>query len=47
LRQKSEIWPFETILIPILLEQEKALAELGMKIRGYEEKEASFCRPAD
>ena len=33
-------WPFETILISILLEQEKALVELREKIeRGYVEKE--------
>ena len=29
-------WPFETILISILLEQEKALGELREKIEGYE-----------
>ncbi len=34
----SRTWPFETILISMLLEQEKALAELRSKIREYEEK---------
>ena len=34
----SRPWPFETILISILLEQEKALVELREKIRGYEEQ---------
>jgi len=33
----SRPWPFETILISILLEQEKALAELREKMEGYEE----------
>jgi hypothetical protein len=32
-------WPFETILISMLLEQEKALVELRSKIREYEEKD--------
>ena len=31
-------WPFETILISMLLEQEKALAELKSRIKEYEEK---------
>ena len=31
-------WPFETILISMLLEQEKAFAELGAKMKEYEEK---------
>jgi hypothetical protein len=31
-------WPFETILISILLEQEKEMDELRKKISGYEEK---------
>jgi hypothetical protein len=35
----SRPWTFETILISMLLEQEKALVELRSKIRGYEEKE--------
>jgi len=34
----SRPWPFETILISMLLEQEKALAELGAKMKEYEEK---------
>ena len=34
----SRPWPFETILISMLLEQEKALAELRSKIKEYEEK---------
>jgi hypothetical protein len=29
-------WPFETILISMLLEQEKTLGELRSKIEGYE-----------
>jgi hypothetical protein len=32
-------WPFETILISILLEQEKALVDLRSKIKEYEEKD--------
>jgi hypothetical protein len=35
----SRPWPFETILISILLEHEKALADLRSKIRVLEEKE--------
>ena len=35
----SRPWPFETILISMLLEQEKALDELRSKIREYEEKD--------
>jgi hypothetical protein len=35
----SRPWPFETILISMLLEQEKALVELRSKIRSYEENE--------
>lgn len=31
-------WPFETVLISMLLEQEKALAELKSRIKEYEEK---------
>jgi len=34
----SRPWPFETILISLLLEQEKALVEVRAKIRHYEEK---------
>ena len=34
----SRPWPFETILISMLLEQEKALVELRSKIKEYEEK---------
>ena len=34
----SRPWPFETILISMLLEQEKAVVELRSKIKGYEEK---------
>lgn len=34
----SRPWPFETILISILLEHEKALVELKSKIRILEEK---------
>ncbi len=32
-------WPFETILISILLEQEKALVDLRSKIEEYEGKD--------
>jgi hypothetical protein len=38
----SRPWPFETILISMLLEQEKSLVELRSKIskiRNYEERE--------
>jgi len=35
----SRTWAFETILISMLLEQEKALVELRSKIREYEEKD--------
>jgi len=34
----SRPWPFETILISMLLEQEKALAELRSKIMDYEKQ---------
>jgi hypothetical protein len=34
----SRPWPFETILISILLEHEKALVELKLKLRALEEK---------
>jgi len=32
-------WPFETILISILLEHEKALAELKLKIKVYKKRD--------
>jgi hypothetical protein len=35
----SRPWPFETILISILLEHEKALVDLRSKLRAIEEKE--------
>ena len=35
----SRPWPFETILISILLEHEKALVELRSKLRALEERE--------
>jgi hypothetical protein len=35
----SRPWPFETILISILLEHEKALAELKSQLKAYENKE--------
>jgi hypothetical protein len=35
----SRPWPFETILVSILLEHEKALAELKSKLKVLEEKE--------
>ncbi len=35
----SRPWPFETILISILLEHEKTLVELKAKLRTLEEKE--------
>ena len=34
----SRPWPFETILISVLLEHEKALVELRAKLKGLEEK---------
>jgi hypothetical protein len=34
----SRPWPFEVILISILLEHEKALAELKLKIKAQEEQ---------
>jgi hypothetical protein len=40
----SRPWPFETILISILVEQEKALVELKEKIEGYEEMEEGKAR---
>ena len=36
----SRPWPFETILISILLEHEKALAELKSKIKAQEEQDS-------
>jgi len=35
----SRPWPFETILISILLEHEKALVDLRSKLKAIEEKE--------
>jgi hypothetical protein len=35
----SRPWPFETILISMLLEQEKALVELRLKIEGHKKQE--------
>jgi hypothetical protein len=35
----SRPWPFETILISMLIEHEKALVELKSKLRSMEEKE--------
>jgi hypothetical protein len=34
----ARLWPFETILISMLLEQEKEMDELREKISGYEEQ---------
>lgn len=34
----STRWPFETILVSILLEQEKALVELKLKVETEEKK---------
>ena len=34
----SRPWPFETILISMLLEHEKALVELKLKIKVHEER---------
>jgi len=36
----SRPWPFETILISILIEHEKALAELRSRLRAIEEKDS-------
>jgi len=44
----SNPWPFETILISILLEHEKALVELRSKLKALEEqksKSSSFFSP--
>jgi len=35
----SRPWPFETILISILFEHEKALAEIKLKLKAYEDQE--------
>jgi hypothetical protein len=35
----SRAWPFETILVSILLEHEKALVELRSKLREIEEEQ--------
>ncbi len=35
----SNPWPFETILLSILIEHEKALVELRSKLKAIEEKE--------
>jgi len=35
----SNPWPFETILLSILIEHEKALVELRSKLKAVEEKE--------
>jgi hypothetical protein len=35
----SRAWPFETILVSILIEHEKLLAELRSKLRNLEEKQ--------
>ncbi len=41
----SRPWPFETILVSILLEHEKALVELRSKIKAIEEKEQKEFTP--
>ena len=41
----SRPWPFETILISILLEHEKALVELKSKLNAQEEQEGRIKRP--
>jgi len=41
----SRPWPFETILIAILLEHEKALVELRSKIKALEEKQRGEVAP--
>ncbi len=38
----SRPWPFETILISMLIEHEKALLALREKLKALEEKENSF-----
>jgi hypothetical protein len=37
----SRPWPFETILISILLEHEKALAELKSQVKAHENQEGN------
>jgi len=41
----SRPWPFETILISILLEHERALVELRSKIKALEEKQKGEFAP--
>ncbi len=41
----SRPWPFETILISILLEHEKALVELKSKLKALEQKEKGSASP--
>jgi len=36
---RSRPWPFETILISILVEHEKALVEMREKLKALEKKE--------
>lgn len=43
----SRPWPFETILISILLEHEKALFELRSKLKAFEENESSHRRDTE
>jgi hypothetical protein len=38
----SRPWPFETILVSILLEHEKALVELRLKLRVLEEQQRRY-----
>ena len=40
----SRPWPFETILISVLLEHEKALAELRAKLKALEDNEPTHRR---
>jgi len=40
----SRPWPFETVLVSILLEHEKALVELRSKLRALEEKKGDPSR---
>lgn len=42
----SRPWPFETILISILIEHEKAFVELRSRLRVLEEKESIFTTEA-
>jgi len=39
----SKPWPFETILISILLEHEKAIVELRSQLQALEEKRETPC----